>query len=156
MSPTGVRIILKDNPKDDQHRTLTVGPPLIEFISADCAERCSSRGDVRFPSTLRPGAGPLSRNTFRTKVRLPTLKQMDLSFRVGVDDLRHAQASWLLAGGADLRRLSSLVGSRRAARGNPSRAGAAPLPGTQPQRAPQDGKEQCDGAVVSGSGDSRW
>lgn len=80
MSPTGVRIILKDYPKDDPHRTLTIGPPLIEFISADCAdcaERCSSRGDVRFPSTLRPGAGPLSRNTFRTKVRLPTLKHMD-------------------------------------------------------------------------------
>ena len=102
MSPIGERIVLKDYPKDDQHRTVSVGQPLIELISADSAERGLSRDDLRFAPTLRTGPGPLFRNTFRKKVWLPALENTDLSFRVGVHDLRHAHASWLLAGGADL------------------------------------------------------
>lgn len=93
-------------PTGDQHRTLTVGQPLTELISAHVAERRSSRDDVLFPSTLRPGADPLFRNTFRMTDWLPALKRTDLSFKVGVPYPRHAHASWRLAGGADLRWLS--------------------------------------------------
>ena len=110
MSPTGERMIFKAYPKDDQHRTLTVGQPLIDLISAHIAERGSSRDDLLFPSTLRAGAGPLSRNTFRTKVWLPALERAGLDFHVRVHDLRHAHASWLLAGGADLRSVMERLG----------------------------------------------
>ena len=110
MSPTGERMIFKDYPKDDQHRTLTVGQPLIDLISATIADRGLSRDDLLFPSTLRAGAGPLSRNTFRTKVWLPALERAGLDFHVRVHDLRHTHASWLLAGGADLRSVMERLG----------------------------------------------
>lgn len=110
VSPTGERMLHKAYPKDDQHRTLTVGKPLIDLISAHIAQRDLSRDDLLFPSTLRAGAGPLSRNTFRTKVWLPALKRTGLEFHVRVHDLRHAHASWLLAGGADLRAVMERMG----------------------------------------------
>jgi integrase len=110
MSPTGERMLFKAYPKNDQHRTLSVGLPLIELISADIASRGLSRDDLLLPSTLKPGAGPLSRNTFRTKVWLPALKCTGLDFHVRVHDLRHAHASWLLAGGADLKAVMERMG----------------------------------------------
>lgn len=65
MSPTGERMIFKDYPKDDQHRTLTVGQPLIDLISADIAERSLSRDnlprtwcDTSTPRSARPRAPP--------------------------------------------------------------------------------------------------
>jgi site-specific recombinase XerD len=45
----------------------------------------------------------MSRNTFRTEVWPPALERADFGFHVRVHDLRHAHASWLLAGGADLK-----------------------------------------------------
>ena len=110
ISHTGERMQFKDYPKNDQHRTLTAGQPLIALISAHIAERGSSRDDLLFPSTLRAGAGPLSRNTFRTKVWLPALKRAGLGFHARVHDLRHAHASWLFAGGADLRSVTERLG----------------------------------------------
>ena len=44
----------------------------------------------------------ISRNTFRTRVWLPAVEAAGISFNVRMHDLRHAHASWLLAGGADL------------------------------------------------------
>lgn len=110
ISPTGERMLFKDYPKNDQHRTLSVGQSLIELISADIARRGLSRDDLLFPSTLKPGAGPLSRNTFRTKIWLPALKRTGLDFHVRVHDLRHAHASWLLAGGADIKAVMERMG----------------------------------------------
>jgi integrase len=110
MSPTGERMLFKAYPKNDQHRSLSVGQPLIELISTDIASRRLSREDLLFPSTLKPGAGALSRNTFRTKVWLPALERTGLDFHVRVHDLRHAHASWLLAGGADLKAVMERMG----------------------------------------------
>jgi site-specific recombinase XerD len=39
---------------------------------------------------------------FRDRVWLPAVDAADLGIHVRVHDLRHAHASWLLAGGADL------------------------------------------------------
>lgn len=46
---------------------------------------------------------PISRNTFRTRVWLPAVTRSGVRQRVRFHDLRGAHASWLLAGGADLK-----------------------------------------------------
>ena len=80
------------HPKNDEPRTLIV------------------RDDLLFPSSETSGGRPLSRNTFRTRVWLPALAQAELGFHVRMDDLRHAHASWLLAGGADLKSVMDRLG----------------------------------------------
>jgi site-specific recombinase XerD len=54
--------------------------------------------------------GHLSRNWFRTAVWLPALDAANLQIRVRMHDLRHAHASWLLAGGADLQVVRQRLG----------------------------------------------
>jgi integrase len=110
MSPTGERIIFKGYPKDDEHRVIKVGQPLVDLISAHISKLGLSRDDLLFSSSLRPGPTPVSRNTFRTRVWLPALERAGLGFHVRVHDLRHAHASWLLAGGADLRTVMARMG----------------------------------------------
>lgn len=51
---------------------------------------------------LTKAGTPISRNTFRTRIWLPAVKASGVDFPLRVHDLRHAHASWLLAGGADL------------------------------------------------------
>ena len=53
---------------------------------------------------------PISRNTFRTRVWLPAVHASGLDFNVRVHDLRHAHASWLLAGGSDLKSVMDRMG----------------------------------------------
>ena len=52
----------------------------------------------------------MSRNTFRTKYWLPAVEASELGFAVRMHDLRHAHASWLLAGGADLKTVMNRLG----------------------------------------------
>jgi site-specific recombinase XerD len=68
------------------------------------------RDDLFFPSTRVRGDIPLSRNTFRTRYWLPALERAGIDFQVRVHDLRHANASWLLAGGADLKTVMDRLG----------------------------------------------
>jgi site-specific recombinase XerD len=69
-----------------------------------------ARDDLMFPSTEQAGGRPISRNTFRTRVWLPALEKACLGFHVRMHDLRHAHASWLLAGGADLNSVMERMG----------------------------------------------
>ena len=110
VSPTGERMIVKPYPKDDEPRTLTVSPQLLEVLAARIEALGLGRDDLLFPSTETAGGRPLSRNTFRTRVWLPALAAADLGFPVRVHDLRHAHASWLLAGGADLKSVMDRMG----------------------------------------------
>lgn len=110
MSPTGERMLIKEYPKDNEPRTLKVSQQLIDLVSAHIAARGLAREDLLFPATPKPGAGPVSRNTFRTRVWLPALERTGLGFHVRVHDLRHAHASWLLAGGADLMTVMERMG----------------------------------------------
>ncbi|MBX9243845.1 tyrosine-type recombinase/integrase [Actinotalea ferrariae] len=57
------------------------------------------RSDVD-PSVARK---PLARITFNTRHWKPARERSGLEFNVRMHDLRHAHASWLLAGGADLK-----------------------------------------------------
>jgi site-specific recombinase XerD len=56
------------------------------------------------------GGNPLSRNRCRTRVWVPAVQAAEIDFGVRVHDLPHAHASWLLAGGADLKGLVDRMG----------------------------------------------
>ena len=109
-SPTGQRMVFKAYPKDDEFRTLRVGQTLLEVLAARIDSMGLGRDDLLFPSTKTKGDIPLSRNTFRTRYWLPALERAGIDFQVRVHDLRHAHASWLLAGGADLKTVRDRMG----------------------------------------------
>jgi integrase len=54
--------------------------------------------------------GHIPADWFRNHVWKPALSQADLEIRVRIHDLRHAHASWLLAGGADLQVVKERLG----------------------------------------------
>ena len=54
--------------------------------------------------------GHIPRQWFRKSVWLPALDKAGLGFHVRMHDLRHAHASWLLAGGADLQIVKERLG----------------------------------------------
>ncbi len=110
LSPTGERMVVKPYPKDDEPRTLRVSQQLLDVLAAQAGRLTLARDDLLFPSTETAGGRPMSRNTFRTKVWLPALDDAKLGIHVRMHDLRHAHASWLLAGGADLKAVMERLG----------------------------------------------
>ena len=109
-SPTGARMIVKPYPKDDEPRTLRVSPELLELLAERIAELGLDREDLLFPSREQAGGQPLSRATFNTRYWRPAVARSGVDFDVRVHDLRHAHASWLLAGGADLKAVMERMG----------------------------------------------
>ena len=63
----------------------------------------------RTPRTLNTD-GHIPRDWFRQRVWKPALAAAGLGFHVRVHDLRHAHASWLLAGGANLQAVKERLG----------------------------------------------
>jgi integrase len=109
-SPTGERMIVKPYPKNNEPRTVRVGQDLLDLLAARIQHLGLDRDDLLFPSTDIAGGSPVSRNTFRTRVWLPSLQKAKLGHHVRMHDLRHAHASWLLAGGADLKTVMDRMG----------------------------------------------
>jgi site-specific recombinase XerD len=106
-SGTGERMIIKPYPKDDEPRTFGVRPGWLEEVAEHIRVDEIGRDELLFSTQL---GTPISRNTFRTRVWLPAVKASGIDFGVRVHDLRHAHASWLLAGGADLKGVMDRMG----------------------------------------------
>jgi len=106
-SPTGQRMLTKPYPKDNEPRTMGLPPELVTQLGTYIADRRLKPGDLLFAT--REGT-PFSRNTFRTRVWRPGVTTSGIDFDARVHDLRHAHASWLLAGGSDLKSVMDRMG----------------------------------------------
>jgi len=106
-SPTGQRMLTKPYPKDNEPRTMGLPPELLGQLVDWITERRLGPDDLLFAT--REGT-PISRNTFRTRIWRPAVAASGIDFDVRVHDLRHAHASWLLAGGSDLRSVMDRMG----------------------------------------------
>jgi integrase len=106
-SPTGHRMLTKAYPKDNEPRTMGLPVDLVDQLADWITTRRLGSGDLLFAT--REGT-PISRNTFRTRIWRPAVKASGIDFDVRVHDLRHAHASWLLAGGSDLKSVMDRMG----------------------------------------------
>jgi site-specific recombinase XerD len=103
-------MIFKPYPKDDEPRTLRISQSLLDVLASRIAELGLTRDDLLFPSREVAGGRPLSRATFNTRHWRPAVERSGVDFPVRMHDLRHAHASWLLAGGADLKSVMERMG----------------------------------------------
>jgi integrase len=110
ISRTDERMIVKPYPKDDDPRVLGVSQGLLDVLAARIQQLGLGRDHLLFPSSETANGNPISRNTFRTGVWLPALEKAQLGRHVRPHDLHHAHASWLLAGGADLKTVMERMG----------------------------------------------
>jgi integrase len=106
-SPTGQRMLTKPYPKDNEPRAMGIPSELVCELAELIADRGFKKDDLLFAT--REGT-PFSRNTFRTRVWRPAVAASGVDFDVRVHDLRHAHASWLLAGGSDLKSVMDRMG----------------------------------------------
>ncbi|MEP6814433.1 MAG: site-specific integrase [Marmoricola sp.] len=106
-SPTGNRMLTKPYPKDNEPRTMALPDDLLTQLAEHIADRALGSGELLFATR---DATPFSRNTFRTRVWRPAVAASGVDFDVRVHDLRHAHASWLLAGGSDLKSVMDRMG----------------------------------------------
>lgn len=86
---------------------IALRPGLLAQLSEHLAEHELGPDDLLFAT--RDGT-PISGNTFRSRVWKPAIAASGVDFKVRIHDLRHAHASWLLAGGADLKSVMDRMG----------------------------------------------
>ncbi len=106
-SPTDERYVSKPYPKDNEPRTFGVRQAWLDAVAEHIRANGIGHGDLLFATKV---GTPISRNTFRTRIWLPAVNASGIDFGVRVHDLRHAHASWLLAGGADLKSVMERMG----------------------------------------------
>jgi integrase len=106
-SPTGNRMIQRHDPKDNEPRTLRITPQLAAALATRVKTLWIGPDQLLFGNQA---GQPISRSTFRARVWLPAVKTTGLDFHLRWHDLRHTNASWMLAGGADLKTVMDRLG----------------------------------------------
>ena len=109
-SPTGDRCFVKDYPKDDEQRRVSIDKTTVKLLRKNMVEYAVRDTDLLFTSTAGTA---LSRNNFRTKFWAPAVKAAKIDQNVTFHNLRAAHASRLLAGGADIIVVQERLGHRR-------------------------------------------
>lgn len=109
-SPSGRRYLVKPYPKDDEPRSLRISSGLVALLLGRIRELEIGEQELLFPSTQRNLRQPMSRNTWRTRIWRPAIARSAIDPGIRMHDLRHAHASWLLAGGADLKTVMDRLG----------------------------------------------
>ncbi|MBP2707403.1 tyrosine-type recombinase/integrase family protein [Microbispora sp. RL4-1S] len=107
-----------ENGKTYKHGTLSAynaGKCRCEHCRAAFAQyRAKRRGEEGKDTPRQPRQrdtdGHIPADWFRRQVWKPALKEADLGIHVRIHDMRHAHASWLLAGGADLQVVKERLG----------------------------------------------
>jgi integrase len=109
-SPTGQRIFVKDYPKDDEQRLVSIDKATCQQLREHMMDYGVRDADLLFTSEAGTA---LSRNNFRTKFWAPAVKAAKIEQTVTFHNLRAAHASWLLAGGADIVVVQERLGHRQ-------------------------------------------
>jgi integrase len=81
-----------------------------DAIAAYRAERRARGKDAPRPTRTVATDGHISGDWFRKSIWAKALEQADIGFHITPHGLRHAHASWLLAGGADLQAVKERLG----------------------------------------------
>lgn len=101
---------IRNYPKDNEQRTIRIGDQLCRDIREYLVVTGKRGEDLLFSTST---GSPVSRNVFRTRVWLPAIADSKIAQRVRFHDLRGAHASWLLAGGADLKAVMDRLGHKQ-------------------------------------------
>jgi site-specific recombinase XerD len=109
-SPTGERCFIKDYPKDDEERRVSIDKGTCKLLREHMLEYSVRDSDLLFTSKV---GTRLSRNNFRTKFWVPAVAKAKVEQKATFHNLRAAHASWLLAGGADVVSVQERLGHRR-------------------------------------------
>ena len=72
--------------------------------------RAAGKDSPRQPPRFVESDGHIPRDWFRNQVWLPALKKAKIGVAVQAKHMRHAHASWLLHGGADLQVVKERMG----------------------------------------------